>query len=346
MQIERSDLELLLHITQENSLAGAARRLDLAPTVVSKRLSALEGRVGARLLHRTTRRLQLTAEGELFVAQARPLCEGFARLQMSLSERRDVAQGALRVASSFGFGRLMLAPVLAALQRQHPGISVQLHLTEQLPDMTSGHFDAAVWLWRPSSGSLVTRRLASNRRVVVAAPSYLKRHGTPATPDDLAQHACVLVRENDDSPTLWRLQNVPGGRSKQATRAVRVQGPLSSNHGEVVRDWAVQSHGLMLRSWWDVHTLVARGTLVHVLPDWAQLDADVHLVLPPRDMRLATPRRLELLQSGLVAAFAQVPWAASLNAVARPAERQRPPPNPTPSPRPRPSSPGRPKPSR
>ena len=351
MQIHRADLDLLLNIVDEGSLAGAARQLDLAPTVVSKRLSALEAQVGTRLLHRTTRRLQLTAEGELFVAQARPLCDGFERLESSLSERRDEAHGTLRVASSFGFGRIWLAPALAALQRQHPGISVQLHLTEQLPDMTSGRFDAAVWLWRPSVPSLVTRRLASNRRVVVAAPGYLKQRGTPATPNDLAEHACVLVRENDDSPTMWRLQplrvaGVRGVHSTRAVQAVRVHGALSSNHGEVVRDWAVQGHGLMLRSWWDVHALVARGALVHVLPDWAQLDADVHLVLPPRDLRLATPRRLQLLQTFLVAAFAQVPWAQPLKADVKARLSAAGSAGASPAKRPAPSAQGRPKPAR
>jgi LysR family transcriptional regulator, transcriptional activator for dmlA len=339
MQIARSDLDLLLNIVDEGSLASAARRLDLAPTLVSKRLSALEAQVGTRLLHRTTRRLQLSAEGELFVEQARPLCDAFARLENSLSDRRADAHGALRVACSFGFGRIWLAPALAALQRQHPGISVQLHLTEQLPDMGSGRFDAAVWLWRPTSASVVSRRLAHNRRVVVAAPAYLKQHGAPATPEALAQHACILVRENDDSPTLWRLQNVHGPRGARAACTVRVHGPLSSNHGEVVRDWALQGHGVMLRSWWDVHALVASGALVHLLPDWAQLDADVHLVLPPRDLRLATPRRLQVLQSFLVAAFLQVPWATLPKARVKSSSAP-------PAPRPALSKPGRPKPAR
>jgi LysR family transcriptional regulator, transcriptional activator for dmlA len=317
MQIDRPDLALLAAIQREGSLAAAASALDLAPPVASKRLAALEQRVGARLLHRTTRRLQLTAEGETFVAQAAPLLDGFARLEESLAERATQASGRLRVASSFGFGRLWLAPALAALHTQHPGIEIDLHLTEQLPDMTTGRFDAAVWLWRPQGASLVTRRLASNRRIVVAAPSYLKRHGTPRAPDDLLSHQCLVVREHDDSPALWRLQPAAsrGGPVRtlreNATRTLRVRGPMTSNHGEVVRDWALAGHGLMLRSLWDVHPHLQRGQLVHVLPDWAMLDADVHLVLPPRDLRLATPRRLRLLQEHLVAAFAEVPWNAT-----------------------------------
>lgn len=309
MKIDRADLGLLTAIEREGSLAGAARVLDLAAPVASKRLAALEQRVGARLLHRTTRRMQLTAEGEAFVAQATPLLEGFSRLEESLSERASQPSGRVRVASTFGFGRLWLAPALAQLQALHPGIEIDLHLGEQLPDLTTGRFDAAVWLWRPQGASLVTRRLASNRRVVVAAPSYLKRHGTPRTPDDLLSHHCLAVREHDDSPALWRLQPVA---SRQGTaRTLRIAGPMTSNHGEVVRDWALAGHGLMLRSLWDVHPHLQRGQLVHVLPDWAMLDADVHLILPPRDLRLTTPRRVRLLQEHLVASFADVPWNAT-----------------------------------
>jgi LysR family transcriptional regulator, transcriptional activator for dmlA len=312
MKIQRDDLNMLLQIRSAGQLAGAARALDWAPTVVSKRLSALETRLGVRLLHRTTRRVQLTAEGEAFVEQAAALVSGFDALEASLVDQQAHAKGRLRVASSPGFGRVWVAPALAALQQRHPGLSIELHLGEHLPDLTSDRFDAAVWLWQPRATSLVSRKLASNRRVVVASPKYLKQRGTPEVPDDLMQHDCLVVREHDDSPALWRLQSVGAKGSKSAARqhTVRVNGPLQSNHGEVVREWALQGHGLMLRSLWDVHALIASRKLVHVLPDWAMLDADVHLVLPPRGLSLATPQRVRLLQDHLVAAFANVPWTA------------------------------------
>ncbi len=316
MDIQRDDLNMLLQIRSAGQLAGAARALDWAPTVMSKRLSALETRLGVRLLHRTTRRLQLTAEGEAFVEQAAALVRGFDALEASLVDQQAHAKGRLRVASSPGFGRVWVAPALAALQRRHPGLSIELHLSEHLPDLTSGRFDAAVWLWQPQATSLVSRKLADNRRVVVASPKYLKQHGTPQVPDDLTQHDCLVVREHDDSPALWRLQAVDARATSKPRNAagrqhtVRVSGPLLSNHGEVVREWALQGHGLMLRSWWDVHALIAHRKLVHVLPGWAMLDADVHLVLPPRGLSLATPQRVRLLQDHLVSSFANAPWTA------------------------------------
>jgi LysR family transcriptional regulator, transcriptional activator for dmlA len=313
--LARADLELLLHIAEGGSLVAAARRLDRGAPGVSKQLAALETRLGARLLHRTTRRLQFTAEGEAVLAHAREIVAGFERLDEALAGRRDAATGRLRIASSPGFGRLRLAPVLATLQAAHPGLEIDLQLADHLPDLAAGRFDAAVWLWTPTRGSWITRRLARNRRVVVAAPAYLARHGTPQAPADLARHDCLVVRENDESAALWRLS--PLGRRAGAPVAVRVSGPLASNHGEVVRDWALAGHGLMLRSLWDVAEPLARGELVQVLPGWAMLDADVHLLLPPRQAaagRLPAPRRVQLLQAHLVAAFAAEPWLGAAGA--------------------------------
>ncbi len=305
--LDRPDLELLLHIHAGGSLAAAARQMDVSPAQVSKQLAAVESRLGARLLHRTTRRLQFTAEGEAALAHAQSIVDAFRILDEALAERRDEPRGRLRLLSSPGFGRVWLAPVLGALQAQHPGIELELHLSDHLPDLTDGRFDAAVWLWRPTRGTWLTRRLARNRRLVVASPSYIKQHGMPDHPADLAQHRCLVVRENEAATTVWRLSEV--ARPTAQPLVVRVSGPLVSNHGEVVRDWALAGHGLMLRSQWDVQGPLDRGELLHALPGWAMLDADVHLVLPPRpDRRLTLPRRVQLLQSHLVAAFAAEPW--------------------------------------
>lgn len=304
--LSRGDLELLLHIAEGGTLAAAARRLERGAPAVSKQLAALEARLGARLLHRTTRRLQFTPEGEAALAHAREIVAGYQRLDEALSGRRDLVQGRLRVLSSPGFGRIWLAPVLGQLQAAEPALQIDLHLVDHLPDFAAGGFDAAVWLWQPTRGSWITRRLARNRRIVVAAPAYLKRHGAPQTPQALAQHRCLVVRENDEAAAVWRLSPTQRGGGRPV--AVRVQGPLVSNHGEVVRDWALAGHGLMLRSLWDVAEPLARGELVQVLPDWAMLDADVHWVLPPRAPGLALPRRLQVLQQHLVSAFGDEPW--------------------------------------
>jgi len=317
--IERADLRLVACAAERGSLAAAARQLDLAPPAVSKRLAALEARLGLRLFHRSTRRLQLTPHGEAFLAQARPLLQGFEQLQAELAERHDEPRGQVRLCSSFGFGHAWLGPLLAQFHAEHPQVQVQLHLREQLPDLRAAGFDCAVWLWAPRDPNLVTRRLASNRRIIVGAPSYLARAGEPQSLDDLARHACLVVSENDDQPAVWRLQDLaPRGTAV----TLRVAGPLASNSGEVVRDWALAGHGLMLRSLWDVHEHLRSGRLRQVLPRYAMLDADVHWVLPPREPNSAVPRRVRLLQQRLIQALAQPPWLAPA-APSPPAPRRR-----------------------
>jgi LysR family transcriptional regulator, transcriptional activator for dmlA len=317
--IDRGDLQLVQQVLAHGSLAGAARALDLAPPAVTKRLAALESRLKLRLFHRTTRRLQLTPEGEAFAARASALLDGFDALEHELAERLAEPRGMLRVCCSLGFGRAWVAPALARFQAAHPGVELQLHLSEDLPDLERERFDAAVWLRRPQQGALLSRKLASNRRIVVGAPSYLKRHGTPLQPQDLMQHQCLVVREHVDRPALWRLDWL---QRRGPAQAVRVHGALSSNSGETVRDWALAGCGLMLRSLWDVHEHLAAGRLVHVLPDYAMLDADIHFITPPRGASLAAPKRLRLLQEHLVREFEQPPWGLP-TARARQAPRPR-----------------------
>ena len=293
--MERADLELVLAIRTQGSLAAAADSLGVAAPAVSKRLAALEATLGARLFQRTTRRVSPTAEGDAVCAHAVTLLQGFEALETELGERQSQPSGTIRLACTFGFGRLWLAPALADFQARHPRVSIQLQLTESLPDLLAQGFDAAVWLWsvqQPRAAQWVTRRLARNQRVLVAAPAYLKAHGAPAHPEALGQHSCLVVRENG-SESGQRFDNwqLVKDRERKPTQ-VRVQGPLASNSGEVVRDWCLANRGIMLRSLWDIAPLLSSGQLVRVLPEWAMPDADVHWLAPYRPQ---APRRMRLL---------------------------------------------------
>ncbi|MCP5284682.1 MAG: LysR family transcriptional regulator [Burkholderiaceae bacterium] len=308
LKLHSDDLVLLDRIVAAGTLAGAARMLELAPPAVTKRLAGLEARLGVRLVERSTRRLKLTAEGELAVAAGRELLAGLARLEERLTEGAGRLQGRIRLASTYGFGRVWVAPLLAHFQQQHPDLEITLQLADRLPDLaTAGPaaFDAAVWLFGPRQPALVSRRLVPNRRLVVGAPAYLAHHGVPDTPADLPHHRCLVVRENDMLPTHWRLDALKRGRAAQT---VRVSGPLASNFGEVVRDWCLAGHGLMLRSAWDVEPLIAAGRLVQVLPDWAMLDA-IRFLTPPRDPLRPTPLRVRQLRDYLASALAQADWS-------------------------------------
>ena len=308
--MERADLELVLSVRDRGSLAGAAAALGVVPSVVTKRLAALEAGLGQRLFERTTRRLVLTREGEAVCGHAQKLLEGFAALESELRERQQALSGTLRLASTLGFGRRWVGPALAAFQQAHPGVRVELRLSEQLPELAAEGYDGAVWLWSVQArhaADWTTRRLARNQRVVVGAPAYLDAQGTPDTPEDLAAHACLSVQENEDggrtanARSVWTLRH----EREASVHRVRVAGPLASNSGELVRDWCLAGHGLMLRSLWDVAPHLAAGRLVRVLPQYAMTDADVHWIAP---WQPKTPRRVRLLVDALAEYFRGEPW--------------------------------------
>lgn len=318
--MERADLELVVAIRERGSLAAAALALGVSPPVVTKRLAALEAGLGQRLFLRTTRRVTPTAEGEVLGDHAARLLAGFRDAEEALRERRDEPAGPLRLVSTFGFGRLWVGPALHALRAQHPGLTVELHLTEQLPDLAAAGFDGAVWLWPAPpqrAGQWVSRRLARNRRVLVASPAYLARRGLPRQPQDLAHHDCLTVRENDAHSDLWPLQRE---RDAEPLR-IPVRGPMASNSGELVRDWCLAGAGIMLRSLWDVAPHLASGALVRVLPGWAMHDADVLWLAP---WRAHWPRRVRVLVEHLTARFRAEPWrtVATAAAGAPPAPRR------------------------
>lgn len=310
--MERSDLELVLAVRHHGSLAAAARSLHLAPPVVTKRLAALEARLGLRLFQRTTRRVSPTAEGDTLCERASALLRDFAAVEAELRERQAEPAGPIRLAATFGFGRRWLGPALAAFQRRHPAVDIQLQLTEHLPDLAVEGFDGAIWLWNAPSdraSEWVSRKLAANQRVLVAAPGYLRQRGTPRSPTELRDHQCLVVRENggDHSGSTpqrfdhWRLQR----EGDPQVHHTPVTGPLSSNSGELVRDWCLDGHGIMLRSLWDIAPQLASGELVRVLPDWSMPDADVHWLAP---YRAQVPRRIRLLVDELAQRFADEPW--------------------------------------
>ena len=305
--LDRADLVLLLAIREHGSLAGAANAADVVPSVITKRLAALETRLGLKLFQRTTRRVVPTPEGEALCERALGLLAGFAAMEADLQERQKEPVGRIRLAATFGFGRLWLGPALADFQQKHPQLEVQLQLVEQLPDLAVEGFDGAVWLWavRGQRASEWTgRRLARNQRVLAASPDYLRRRGTPGSVEELAAHDCLVVRENEQFD-VWRLQRE---RDRSDVR-VRVGGRLSSNSGELVRDWCLAGHGIMLRSLWDIAGALASGELVRVLPGYAMVDADIHWLAPHTP---SIPKRIKLLVDFLAERFRAEPWKPRL----------------------------------
>jgi LysR family transcriptional regulator, transcriptional activator for dmlA len=258
------------------SLAAAARELQVSPPAVSKRLAALEARLGVTLLHRTTRRLALTHEGETYLASARRILGEIETLERELQGARSEPSGLLRVNATLGFGRAHVAPAIAAFARAHPKVDVQLQLSVNPPPLTDDAFDVCVRFGEPPDARVVARLLAPNRRLLCASPAYLQRSGTPRTPHELAGHSIIAIRQGDEAYGLWRL------RSGKRVETVRVRGGLSTNDGEIAVNWALAGHGIVLRAEWDVARYLRSGRLRQVLENWQSPPADIYAVYPAR----------------------------------------------------------------
>ena len=281
-----SDLRFFSLLIKHGSLAAAAQQIGVTPPAVSKRLAAIERRLGVRLLQRTTRRISLTPEGETYVAEGARVLEELEALERNVAGGRALPMGLVRVCSTLGFGRRHVAPALSKFAGKFPDVEVQLHLTDRPVNLVEQGFDLQLRFGEPPDARVTARLLAHNRRVLCASPTYLRRAGEPASPRELAQHACLFIRESDETFGTWHLSS--GAR----TETVKVRGPLASNDGECVLQWAMDGHGILMRSLWEAAPLLRSGKLKPVLADWSLPPADVYAVFPTRSHLAAKTRAL------------------------------------------------------
>jgi DNA-binding transcriptional LysR family regulator len=292
MTTSMDDLHFFQVVAASETLTAAARELGSSLPAVSKRLKALERRLDARLVHRGTRRLVLTSEGELYASRLETILDQVRELDDLITHRSGDLRGSIVVQATLGLGRAHVAPLLGEFTALHPRLAIQLR-TSALPLRPHRReFDMAVHVGIPPDSSLRMRRLAENRRVPCAAPSYLERRGTPEHVEDLADHDCIVLRENEGDFALWRFGDA--GNPRQ----VRVRGHLSSNDGDIVTDWALQGRGVIMRSEWQIRSHLASGALVRVLPEVPTPPADIYALLS--DDR-HVPRRISELIDHLAA---------------------------------------------
>lgn len=289
------DLRLFCVVARNSSFAETARQLGVSKAVVSKRIALLEGAVKERLFHRTTRKVSLTAQGEIVHQWAQRIVEDVELMGEALSRERAEPSGLLRICSSTGFGRCRLAPALSELARRFPRLEIQVELLDRPVDLVDEGFQLDIRIGQVREGGVIKRRIARNRRILCASPAYIERFGMPQSLDELKAHRCIPIRERDQDFGRWELEG-PGG-----VAVVKVGGPLSANNGEIVRQWAIDGHGIILRSTWDVRGELEAGRLVAVLPDYAQ-PADVWAVFPSR---LSVSAKLRICVEFLEDWFAQ-----------------------------------------
>ncbi|MBI0330032.1 LysR substrate-binding domain-containing protein [Burkholderia plantarii] len=264
-----SQLEFFVLLARHGNLSAAARDMNLTPPAATKRLMQLEARLGVRLVNRTTRSISLTAEGETYLHYATRILADVREMEEAVASSRSAPRGLLRVNATLGFGRTTIAPLVSEFARRHPHVEVQLDLTDRPIDLVDSGVDLAVRFGELPDRRLNARRVMSNRRFLCASPRYLERHGTPLALTDLAAHHCILHRQNDDAYGVWKLMRDGHAQS------IKVTGMLSSNDGDIVLGWALDGHGILLRSEWDLARYLESGRLRVVLPEYVQPSADL-----------------------------------------------------------------------
>ncbi|MBE7420223.1 MAG: LysR family transcriptional regulator [Ideonella sp.] len=269
-------IESFVAVAGKGSLTAAANAEGVAPAVIGRRIDALEERLGVKLLVRTTRRITLTHEGSAFLEDCQRILVDLATAEASVSEGGVKASGHLRITAPAGFGRRHVAPLVPRFVAEHPDVSISLNLSDRVVDIVNEGFDCAVRVGDLPDSSLVSVRLADNRRMCVATAEYLKRHGTPKQPADLVKHRCLMLSSEASQPRGWAF-TVDG-----KVVHVRPGGALDCSDGQVLHDWCAQGLGIAWRSTWEVQDEVASGRLVAVLEEHAAPPNGVYAVFVQR----------------------------------------------------------------
>ena len=273
-------MESFVAVALRGSLTAAAKAEGVAPAIVGRRLDALEQRLGVKLLVRTTRRMTLTQEGTAFLEDCQRLITDLGNAEASVSAGGIQASGHLRLTAPAGFGRRHVAPLVPLFRELHPEVTVSLNLSDRVINMAGEGFDCAVRVGDLPDSSLVSVRLADNRRMCVATPAYLARHGLPAQPADLQRFDCLTLSSDASQTRGWAF-TVPKADGREVIH-LKPSGPLDCSDGQVLHDWCLGGWGIAWRSTWEVEAEIASGLLVPVLEEFAAPPNGIYAVFPER----------------------------------------------------------------
>ncbi len=269
-------MESFVSVATRGSLTAAANAEGVAPAIMGRRLDALEERLGVKLLVRTTRRISLTHEGSAFLEDCQRLLIDVANAEASVSAGGVKASGHLRITAPAGFGRRHVAPLVPLFRQSHADVTISLNLSDRVVDLAGEGFDCAVRVGDLPDSSLVSVRMADNRRLCVATPGYLQRHGTPQHPTELAKFDCLTLSSDASQTRGWAFQ-VDG-----EVIHLKPGGPLDCSDGQVLHDWCMAGYGIAWRSTWEVEAEIAAGKLVAVLQDFDAPPNGIYAVFPQR----------------------------------------------------------------
>ncbi len=298
--INPADLGFFSTLISSGSLGAAARELGVTTAAVSKHLAQMESRLGLVLVNRTTRRMSLTHEGEIYLDHARRILGEIDDLEHMLWGSTKAPQGLLRVNATLGFGRSHIAPLIAEYVKQFPQVDIQLQLSVNPPPITDDAYDVCFRFGHPPDSRSIARLIAPNKRILVASPAYIKEYGEPKSPSELIKHNCIGIRQGDEGYGLWRFSSGKGKSKNEFTDSAKVRGNLTTNDGGIAVNWALDARGIVLRAEWDVTQHLKSGRLIQVMKNFETPDADIYAVYAERHK---TSVRVKTLIDFAIASF-------------------------------------------
>lgn len=266
------ELDFFITLYRAGSMSNAARELDISPAAVSKRLSNLEKRLKTQLFNRTTRSMSLTAEGQIYHTYAEQALTYIREMEERLSQREGEVKGLLKVNAPLGFGRKHMTSLISEFLEEYPNVEVKLYLSDHPLNLAEHSYDIGIRFGALPDSSLHAKKIATHRRIACASPDYLNTHGVPETPEELAQHNCIILQQNNDSWNVWKFHK------DKKNYSIRVGGNLSSNDGESVMRWVLEGKGIAIRAEWDAGKYLRNERLVTLLEDYELPNADIHVV--------------------------------------------------------------------
>ncbi|MBB6147397.1 DNA-binding transcriptional LysR family regulator [Silvibacterium bohemicum] len=262
MADEVAELQLFVEIVRAGNLSAAARVLNSSPAAMSRGLAALESRLGVRLVTRTSRSFELTEEGQLFYERCARIVAEIADAEAEASSKGETIKGMLRLGAPMELGRRLVAPLITEFRQKFPDVQVHLVLSDSGLDVIDDGLDVALRVGLPSDSSVIAKKVLTAKRIVCASPDYFRKHGIPATPDDLLQHDCIRLVRGRRVMDAWVFQD-QGKRFE-----VVVSGTLTTTSGEVVHDWVRAGKGIALKADWDLQPELREGSIVPCLGDY------------------------------------------------------------------------------
>ncbi|KYQ97247.1 LysR family transcriptional regulator [Serratia plymuthica] len=297
--MRNDDLAVFLHVVDRHSFSAAARDLQISPKAVSKQIARLEGALGTTLFERNTRNLRITDEGRAIAERARVALSVLDEVKELARGGSQELTGNIRLTAPAPFGRKFVAAAITDFSRLHPRVGFDLRLSDQIQDLYSGDLDLAIRMGELADSRLLARRVAENRRILVASPAYIKAHGSPQSPEVLKNHNCLVFAYPGLLQNTWRIQK------NGLEQAILIDGTLSSDNGDVLHEWCLAGLGISLRETWDVHEELRSGHLLRVLADWEGVASKISLV---RARREPVPHRLTAFSDFLLERWRLAPW--------------------------------------